>query len=145
MFPIACYRFICFTNLIISYICIICFNLFYWWLMITNKWIRILFCCCCCLPTPLTLVSAIPLEVHQPPSPSIWPEVPSPRRGLSTNPEVTTWCVCWCSWSDDVCCVGGVLQRGHSGYGCDLTLMWFIGSELGKAAKSEAEVSLQRC
>ena len=27
------------------------------------------------------------------PSPSIWPAVQSLRRGLSTNPEVTIWCV----------------------------------------------------
>ena len=38
-----------------------------------------------------------PLVVHQPASPSIWPTVQSLRRGLSTNPGVTMWCVCGCS------------------------------------------------
>ena len=65
--------------------------------------------CCCCLPTPMTLASGgspiFPLVVHQPVSPSIWPAVQSLRRGLSTNPGVTMWCVCGCSGRDDVCCV----------------------------------------
>ena len=56
---------------------------------------------CCCLPTPMTLASGgspmFPLVVHQPASPSIWPAVQSLRRGLSTNPGVTMWCVCGCS------------------------------------------------
>ena len=56
--------------------------------------------CCCCLPTPMTLASGgspmFPLVVHQPASPSIWPAVQSLRRGLSTNPEATMWCVCGC-------------------------------------------------
>ena len=55
----------------------------------------------CCLPTPMTLASGgspmFPLAVHQPASPSIWPAVQSLRRGLSTNPGVTMWCVCGCS------------------------------------------------
>ena len=38
-----------------------------------------------------------PLVVHQPASPSIWPAVQSLRRGLSTNPGATMWCVCGCS------------------------------------------------
>ena len=38
-----------------------------------------------------------PLVVHQPASPSIWPAVQSVRWGLSTNPGVTMWFVCWCS------------------------------------------------
>ena len=58
-------------------------------------------CCCCCLPTPMTLAIGgsplFPLLVHQPASPSIWPAVQSLRRGLSTNPGVTMWCVCGCS------------------------------------------------
>ena len=58
-------------------------------------------CCCCCLPTPMTLASGgspmFPHVVHQPASPSIWPAVQSLRRGLSTNPGVTMWCVCGCS------------------------------------------------
>ena len=58
-------------------------------------------CCCCCLPTPVTLASGgspmFPLVVHQPTSPSIWPAVQSLRRGLSTNPRATMWCVCGCS------------------------------------------------
>ena len=56
---------------------------------------------CCCLPTPMTLASGgspmFPLVVHQPASLSIWPAVQSLRRGLSTNPGVTMWCVCGCS------------------------------------------------
>ena len=56
---------------------------------------------CCWLPTPMTLASGggpmFPLVVHQPASPSIWPAVQSLRRGLSTNPGVTMWCVCGCS------------------------------------------------
>ena len=58
-------------------------------------------CGCCCLPTPMTLASGgspmFPHVVHQPASPSIWPAVQSLRRGLSTNPGVTMWCVCGCS------------------------------------------------
>ena len=50
------------------------------------------------LPSPI-----FPLVVHQPASPSIWPAVQSLRRGPSTNPRVTMWCVCGCSWRDDVC------------------------------------------
>ena len=54
----------------------------------------------CCLPTPMTLASGgspmFPLAVHQPASPSIWPAVQSLRRGLSTNPGATMWCVCGC-------------------------------------------------
>ena len=53
---------------------------------------------CCCLPTPMTLANGaspiFPLVVHQPASPSIWPAVQSLRRGLSTNPGATMWCVC---------------------------------------------------
>ena len=56
---------------------------------------------CCCLPTPMTLASGgspmFPLVVHQPASLSIWPAVQSLRRGLSTNPGATMWCVCGCS------------------------------------------------
>ena len=48
-----------------------------------------------------------PLVVHQPASPSIWPAVQSPRRGLSTYPGVTMWCVCGCSYREDVCRVCG--------------------------------------
>ena len=57
--------------------------------------------CCCCLPTTMALASGgspmFPLVVHQPASPSIWPAVQSLRRGLSTNPGATMWCVCGCS------------------------------------------------
>ena len=70
--------------------------------------------CCCCLPTPMTLASGgspmFPLVVHQPAFPSIWPAVPSLRRGLSINPGVTMWCVCGCSWRDDVCRVCGFTE-----------------------------------
>ena len=58
-------------------------------------------CCCCCLPTPMALASGgspmFPLVVHQPASPSFWPAMQSLRRGLSTNPGATMWCVCGCS------------------------------------------------
>ena len=62
----------------------------------------------------------IPLLVHKPSYLSIWSATPSLQRCLSTNPGVTSvvrlwvqlkrWCVS-CVW---------VLQRGHSGDGCDL-------------------------
>ena len=56
--------------------------------------------------TPLTLGSGgspiFPLMVHQPASASVWPAVPSHRRGLSTTLGMTTWCVCGCSWRYDV-------------------------------------------
>ena len=72
------------------------------------------------LPWPLLVGGLIfPLEVHQPASPSICPAVHSHRRGLSTNPGVTMWCVCGCSWRDVCRCVW-VLQRGLSGDGCVL-------------------------
>ena len=77
---------------------------------------RLLSACCCCLPTPMTLASGgspiFPLVVHQPASPSIWPAVQSLRRGLSTNPGVTMWCVCGCSWRDDVGRVCGCNRGG---------------------------------
>ena len=86
-------------------------------------YIIFLWCCCCCLPTPMTLASGgspmFPLVVHQPASPSIWPAVQSLGRGMSTNPGVTMWCVCGCSWRDDVCRVCEC-YRGHSGAGCVL-------------------------
>ena len=43
------------------------------------------------------------------------------RRGLSTNPEATMWCVCGCSWRDDVCRVCGCYRGGISGDRFDLT------------------------
>ena len=54
------------------------------------------------LPIPLTLASVGGYSifmhvVHQPTSQSIWPEVPPLQLGLSTNPGMTTWCVCGCS------------------------------------------------
>ena len=56
------------------------------------------------LPLPLLVGGPMfPLVVHQPASPSIWSAVQSLRRGLSTNPGVTMWCVCRCSWRYDVC------------------------------------------
>ena len=63
--------------------------------------------CCCCLPTPMTISSGrsqiFPIVFHQPASTSIWPAVQYIRQSLSTNPGVTMWCVCGCSWKDDVC------------------------------------------
>ena len=44
----------------------------------------------------------LPLVVHQPASPSIWPAVQSLRRVLSTNPGVLMWCVCGSSLRDNV-------------------------------------------
>ena len=71
---------------------------------------------CCCLPTSMTLASGgnpmFPFVVHQPASLSIWPAVQSLRRGLSTNPGATMWCVCGCSWRDDVCRVCGCYRGG---------------------------------
>ena len=65
------------------------------------KLIKSYFSNCCCLPTPMTLASGgstmFPLVVHQPASPSIWPAVQSLRRGVSTKPGATMWCVCGCS------------------------------------------------
>ena len=65
-------------------------------------------------PWPLLVGGSpmFPLVVHQPASPSIWPAVQSLRRGLSTNPWVTMWCVCGCSWRDDVCRVCGCYRGG---------------------------------
>ena len=39
----------------------------------------------------------IPLVVHQPVYPSIWPAAPSLQQGLPTNSVVTTRCICGCS------------------------------------------------
>ena len=54
----------------------------------------------------------IPLLVIQPAYPTIWPAAPPSHRGLSTNPGVTMWCVCGCSWRDDVCRVCGCYRGG---------------------------------
>ena len=43
-----------------------------------------------------------PPVVNQPCSSSIWPAVPSLRKGLLINQVVTTWCVCGCSWRDEL-------------------------------------------
>ena len=53
-----------------------------------------------------------PFVVHQPVSPSIWQPVGSLQRGLSASPRVTTWCICECSWRDDVCRVCGCDRGG---------------------------------
>ena len=83
---------------------------------VNDDYVRFIAQCCCCLPTPMTLASGgspmFPLVVHQPASPSIWPAVQSPRRGLSTNPWVTMWCVCGRSRRDDVCRVCGCHRGG---------------------------------
>ena len=55
-----------------------------------------------------------PLVVHQPASPSIWPEVPSLWRSLFIDPGVTMWCQKLCVL------YGCVLQRVHSSDGCEL-------------------------
>ena len=77
---------------------------------------------CCCLPTPMTLASGgspmFPLVVHQPAVQSLRRGLSTNRRGLSTNPGVTMWCICGCR--DDVSCVW-MLQMGHSGDGCVFT------------------------
>ena len=73
------------------------------------------------LPWPLLVGGGgliFPIVVHKTTFPLIWP-VLSRRRGLSTHPGLTTWCVCGCNWSDDVCRVW-VLQRRHSGDWCGL-------------------------
>ena len=46
-----------------------------------------------------------PIVVHQPASPSLWPAVQSLRRVLSTNPEVTMWCVCYVGAVEKMMCV----------------------------------------
>ena len=82
-----------------------------------------------------------PLVVLQAASPSIWPAVQSLRRGLSTNPGVTMWCVCnnnnnnIClksniqtssvdcatgSVEEMMCVVCVSVTEGNSGDGCDL-------------------------
>ena len=61
---------------------------------------------CCCLPTPLTLVSGgspmIPLVVHQPAYPSIWPAAPSLRQGDNV---MRMWVQLkrWCVWFQNLC------------------------------------------
>ena len=61
---------------------------------------HILHCCYCCIPTPMTLANGgspmFPLVVNQPASPSIW-------RGSVHKSRGDMWCVCGCSWRDDVC------------------------------------------
>ena len=56
---------------------------------------------CCCLPTPMALASGGESDVpacRPPASFSVHlPAVQSLRRGLSTNPGATMWCVCGCS------------------------------------------------
>ena len=66
-----------------------------------------------CLPTPLTLVSGgspmIPLVVHQPAYPSIWPAAASLLQRLPTNPVVCMWVQLkrWCVSCVDV--TGGIV------------------------------------
>ena len=87
-----------------------------------------------------------PLMVHQPASPSIWPAVQLLRRGLSTNPEVTMWCICGCSWRDDVCCAcecykGSIVVMDIFWRWPCVSMIWeswFICSELVKGATSKA-------
>ena len=121
-----------------------------------NMWIRCLHSCCC-LPAPLLVgrwVRSSSLGVHQPAYPSIWPAVLTLRRGLSTKPGVTPWCVCECNWRDDMCCVcecykGGIVVIDviwsrlcvSMIWGRDICLFW---AELGKGATSEAGKSLFR-
>ena len=114
--------------------------------------------CRCCLPTPMTLASGgspmFPLVVHQPASPSIWPAVQSLRRGLSTNPGATMWCVCGCNWRDDVCRVcgyyrGGIVVMGVFWRRLSVSMIW--GWEIclfwaGQGCDEwGGEVSLQSC
>ena len=84
------------------------------------------------------------LVVHQPASPSLWPSVQSLQRGLHTNSGVTMWCVCGCS-RRDVC----VLQKEHSGDGCDLasTLCMYDLFVLSwaRVRRVRREVYLQNC
>ena len=51
----------------------------------------------------------LPFVVHQTAFPSFWKAVWSLRRGLSTNPLVTTWCVC-----DEVEEMMGVVCMGNT-------------------------------
>ena len=43
------------------------------------------------------------LVAHQPASTSNWQAVQSLRRGLSTNPGVTMWCVCVGTVDEPMC------------------------------------------
>ena len=91
------------------------------------------------LPWPL-------LVIHQPASPSIWPAIQSPRRGLFANPGVTMWCVCGCSWRDDVCRMcgcyrGGIVVMDVIWCRLRVSMIWervMVYSELGKDTTSEA-------
>ena len=60
-----------------------------------------------------------PLLVHQPASPSIWPAVQSLRRGLSTTPGLTMWCL-WGAVEEMMCVVCVSVTEGHCGNRCDL-------------------------
>ena len=55
---------------------------------------------CCCLPTPMALASGGESDVPDcgpPASFSVHLASSAVRRGLSTNPGATMWCVCGCS------------------------------------------------
>ena len=105
------------------------------------------------LPRPLLVggVRCFGLVVHQPASPSIRLAVQSLRWGLSTNPGVTMWCVCRCSWRDDVCeCYrGGIVVMDviwrrlcvNMTWGRVIYLFW-----VGRGCDEwDGEVSLQSC
>ena len=62
----------------------------------------------------------IPIVVHQPTSPSIWPAVQSLRRALSTNPGADNVVRMWVQFKRRCVSCVWMLQREHSGDGCVL-------------------------
>ena len=72
---------------------------------------------CCCPATPLNFASGgggliFQIDVYQSASPSIWSAVQSLQRSLSTNPGVTTCCLCVCSCREGVCRVCECYREG---------------------------------
>ena len=82
--------------------------------------------------------SIIPLLVHQPAHPTIWPAAPPLQRGLSKNSGVDVWCVCECSSRDGVCQCVWLLERGHILCVSMICGREIVCSELSNSATSEA-------
>ena len=92
---LCCFVLVLFRTCVVSYLC--CFVLVLFRLVMFRTCVVLLLSTP--LPWPLLVgeVRSSGIVVHQPASPFIWPAVHSLWRGLSTNPEVTMWCVCGCS------------------------------------------------
>ena len=106
---------------------------------------KCLYCSVYPLPWPVFVSPIIPPLVHQLVYVSIWQAAPSLQRVLSTNPEVTVWCICGYSWRDGVCCVcgcyrGGIVVMDVIWRRLCASMIWGkeICSELGKGATTEA-------